>query len=75
MPNKSKELFLHDLQIVCIFLLAYLWYHPLGLIQLMTDHIFTTKHWINIQILYREFSSENFDYYGITDETLCHYAS
>ena len=21
--------------------------------------------------LYREFSSENFDYYGITDETLC----
>jgi hypothetical protein len=58
-----------------LFLLAYLWYNPLGLIQLMTDHIFATKHWINIQILYREFSSENFDYYGITDETLCHYAS
>ena len=33
----------------------------------MTAPIFATKH----PTLYREFSSENFDYYGITDEKLC----
>src|SRR5947209_6727112 len=34
--------------------------------------IFATRYWINILIsLYRECSIENFDYYGITDETTC----
>ena len=33
----------------------------------MTAPIFATKH----PTLYREFSSENFDYYGITDKTSC----
>ena len=36
----------------------------------MTAPIFATRHWINI-LLYREFSSENFDYYGITNDTSC----
>ena len=44
-------------------------YEP-NLSQLMTDPIFATRHWVNTN-LYREFSSENFDYYGITDESLC----
>ena len=35
----------------------------------MTVPIFATKHWISI-LIYREFSSEDFNYYGITDETL-----
>ena len=33
----------------------------------MTAPIFTTKY----PTLYKKFSSENFDYYGITNEKLC----
>ena len=37
----------------------------------MTAPIFSTRHWIIILIYIEKFSSENFDYYGITDETSC----
>ncbi|GES73729.1 hypothetical protein GLOIN_2v1790230 [Rhizophagus clarus] len=38
-------------------------------IQNIIDHV--TKTLDQYPTLYREFSSENFDYYGITDETSC----
>ncbi|PKY45304.1 hypothetical protein RhiirA4_542500 [Rhizophagus irregularis] len=45
--------------------------HKSNLSQLIITSIFTTRHWINIQIYIEEFSNENFDYFGITDKTLC----
>ena len=36
----------------------------------MITPISSTRYWIII-LIYKEFSSENFDYYGITDEISC----
>ncbi|GET63957.1 hypothetical protein RIR_jg18828.t1 [Rhizophagus irregularis DAOM 181602=DAOM 197198] len=42
-----------------------------NLSQLIITSIFATRYWINIPIYIEEFSNENFDYFGITDKTLC----
>ena len=39
--------------------------------SVMTAPIFVKKTLDQYPTLYREFSSKNFDYYGVTDETSC----